>query len=621
MSLALSSNKRQRTTKSYSSTQILVLEQELESLKAELEHERSLRALDSRRAQQEQERLSQQIIMAVDEAKASKKLLEDWQDKSQKMQEKMRQARDVALAHARELQLQLDEQEDIDQEDTTHWQSECHRLERELEAAAEKEEDLLQEIQELKERPQIAPVVETPAPPARTQEDFKPDMLKEMERLRIQLAEAERVQRQLKRKIKSTEDRHLTVTREREQALLQVKGLPALRKEHEQLQSKYEMLVQQHKSWKEFGERLAPRIRSGRPSDGLPPDVSVVLRTMDKATQKADGLEKSLAASHKEVEGLQAILKTHESNAREFKEKERQWTVERDEWKQKLDTCELESEMRLGQIQIYKREAENLRTLIKTFEDMPAGSSRGGGDIGTSAAVKERLSATEQERDLLQKDRDRLSLQVADLLKKQETQRQELDRVREKFMKLREALQAEKDKVATAEARAHQAEARAGSGAFNPEHTRVLHIEETPLTLSLKEEIAVLKRQLESRGDNPSKHDPDKLNQRLKQNFKEQIALFREGVYLMTGYKVDMLPGNPQERPSFRVRSMFAEREEDHLLLKWPQSEASSLDILGTDLAKALASTHSYQYMTKFQSLPAFLASVQLSLFEKQTMM
>lgn len=55
-------------------------------------------------------------------------------------------------------------------------------------------------------------------------------------------------------------------------------------------------------------------------------------------------------------------------------------------------------------------------------------------------------------------------------------------------------------------------------------------------------------------------------------------------------------------------------------MLKWPKTEdVSSLDILNTDFAKSLAETPSYQYMTKFHSLPAFLASVQLSLFENTT--
>lgn len=168
------------------------------------------------------------------------------------------------------------------------------------------------------------------------------------------------------------------------------------------------------------------------------------------------------------------------------------------------------------------------------------------------------------------------------------------------------------------------AEAWAGKGSFNPDTTRVVHFTETPLVQAMKEEIDVLKRQLEvAKGPKSSSksahHNPDKLNQRLKENFKEQIATFREGVYIATGFKFDMLPGT--DRPTFRVRSLYSANEKDHLLLKWPKTEeVSSLDILNTDFAKTLAETSpSYQYMTKFHSLPAFLASVQLSLFENTT--
>ena len=94
----------------------------------------------------------------------------------------------------------------------------------------------------------------------------------------------------------------------------------------------------------------------------------------------------------------------------------------------------------------------------------------------------------------------------------------------------------------------------------------------------------------------------------------------REGVYLMTGFKIDMIPGT--DRPRFKLRSVFAEQEQDHLMFQWPTGkDVQSLDLLNTDLAKALTSTPSYAYISKFHSLPAFLASVQLSLFEKQTMM
>jgi len=99
-----------------------------------------------------------------------------------------------------------------------------------------------------------------------------------------------------------------------------------------------------------------------------------------------------------------------------------------------------------------------------------------------------------------------------------------------------------------------------------------------------------------------------------------KIGRFREGVYLMTGYKIDMIPGS--ERPMFKVRSTFAEQEQDHLMFQWPEGEdVQSLDLLDTELAKLLTKTPSYEYVKRCGSIPTFLASTQLSLFEKQTMM
>ena len=81
-----------------------------------------------------------------------------------------------------------------------------------------------------------------------------------------------------------------------------------------------------------------------------------------------------------------------------------------------------------------------------------------------------------------------------------------------------------------------------------------------------------------------------------------------------------MIPEN--DRYKFKVRSVFAERERDYLLFQWPEGkEVTSLDLLSTEYGKLITKQPSYEYMTKFHSLPAFLASAQLALFETQTMM
>merc|ERR1711862_905667 len=117
--------------------------------------------------------------------------------------------------------------------------------------------------------------------------------------------------------------------------------------------------------------------------------------------------------------------------------------------------------------------------------------------------------------------------------------------------------------------------------------------------------------------------DAQKFNQRLKENFKEQIAIFREGVYLLTGLKIDMFDAT--EQPTFKLRSVYAEREYDHLLFIWPEkykkgTSVTSLDLLSSDYAEEACKTDSFMYMTNFKSIPSFLASLTLKLFEIQTM-
>ena len=110
------------------------------------------------------------------------------------------------------------------------------------------------------------------------------------------------------------------------------------------------------------------------------------------------------------------------------------------------------------------------------------------------------------------------------------------------------------------------AENLAGKGSYNPETTKVLHLQKNPLTSALREkyekEIEKLKSEIEDLKDMKSSTsttnipsntpsgrlsskksptssalsiDAQKLHQRLKESFKEQISLFREGVYLLTG--------------------------------------------------------------------------------------
>ena len=151
----------------------------------------------------------------------------------------------------------------------------------------------------------------------------------------------------------------------------------------------------------------------------------------------------------------------------------------------------------------------------------------------------------------MKKARENLQDDLNSSFAQKEELQQKHNVVLEKFGKLRDALYAERGKAEKAIERANEAEILAGKGSFNPDHTRVLHMGMNPLTVALKGEINILKKQVEvltNSSDNNKKNkisystdvDPNKLHQRLKQSFKEQISRFREGVYLMTGYKVSI---------------------------------------------------------------------------------
>lgn len=418
--LAESLGSRTRTSATFFS------QQQLETLQAELEHERSLRLLDQKRAQQVHQRLEKQVALAVEEASESETLLDDVRQQSEQLTAQLRQARDDAVFELRSMQMEMHDRGDAEDDSMEqYWQGKCRTQEAQIQAQAENERAMGEEIRTLQTEMQAKldqgdrTTNETRTPTTAAVETGTSDapsaLLTELNHVRIQLAESEREQRQSVRKIQDLQQHNKTLIQEREENRLAARRLVTVEQELQALSKEQAEMVAETENWNEFSKTLSQKLKGygydGSQSGGGPPEVSNITRLIEKA-----------------------------------------------------------------------------RTKVKEADE-----------------------------------------------------------------------------------RVLQAEALAGKGSFNPGTTQVLHFQETPLMEALKEEISVLKRQLESvKGEKAAKSavavDPDKLNKRLKENFKEQISLFREGVYLMTGFKVDMLPGC--DRPTFRVRSVYAEREEDQLLLK-----------------------------------------------------
>eukprot|EP01033_Poteriospumella_lacustris_P006623 gene6623-4772_t len=110
------------------------------------------------------------------------------------------------------------------------------------------------------------------------------------------------------------------------------------------------------------------------------------------------------------------------------------------------------------------------------------------------------------------------------------------------------------------------------------------------------------------------------LNQRLKEMFKEKISTFREAVYLLTGFKMELYSaeiGQGKTVNRLKIRSMYAEAPEDCLVF---QLSENGPELLESDYANRMDETL-IQHLQRYQSVPAFLANVTLTLFENSTFM
>ncbi|CAE7646394.1 MAD1L1, partial [Symbiodinium microadriaticum] len=115
--------------------------------------------------------------------------------------------------------------------------------------------------------------------------------------------------------------------------------------------------------------------------------------------------------------------------------------------------------------------------------------------------------------------------------------------------------------------------------------------------------------------------DSNKMNARLKEMFRERINSYREAVYLLFGYKVELysadVAGGGSPYPQLKLRSMYAESPDDSLVF---QMKGDILELMETPFATGLDESLLHTLQTS-NAVPVFLANVSLDLFEKQTFM
>ena len=687
-----------------------ILQSELDNLRNDILHETTLRSIEQRRHSQAETRLRRQLTLANEEADEARSALEDLRATSEADVAKARDARRAALARlaraeeAAERYRQSGSGEDAERVEL----AEDARLLRERVASLEEERDglrvqLEEEIEANRARTEAvgaAPAENTPKR-AKGEEDVDvadskktalslapPAVMSELNRIRIKLAEQERTNRQLTRKLTAVQSVADSAVRHKEEARSAKSRLERVEVELTELRREREERRAVESRWADFRKDTVTAF-GGDAEDGIdssddeadaaaangsgrvntPPEVSLIVRKVQKLQDEVQSTRKHLSKARSDLELQRQMASTVERRSESAAALESTLKEKLVEAESRADGADLELRKLRAQQDVWKREADSLRSLLETYEQSEVrpptphktGSKGGTGALATNdedgptvQGLRTSLNAAQEQIRLLTEETTALKTETSAAKTESEAAQTELARVKDKFGKLRDALFKEREKAEKAEERAFQAETMAGKGSFDSESTRVLHLKQNPLMDAVRSkyeaEIDALRKALEEKkeestssnmsgsaaktplpGRTPpsaglsssdqSALDAQKLHRRLKESFREQIGKFREGVYLLTGFKIDMMADSTPLR--FKVRSLYAEREEDHLIFAWPnvkKGEAvTSLDLLDTPQAQLLAQDQGFEYMTKFKSLPAFLASVQLGLFEKQT--
>ncbi|XP_038068435.1 mitotic spindle assembly checkpoint protein MAD1-like [Patiria miniata] len=120
---------------------------------------------------------------------------------------------------------------------------------------------------------------------------------------------------------------------------------------------------------------------------------------------------------------------------------------------------------------------------------------------------------------------------------------------------------------------------------------------------STTQEVEDLKKQLS---------ESELRNQRLKEVFQKKIQEFREACYRLTGYQMNISSDN-----QYRLMSMYAEQETDVLLFQ--ATSSGEMQLLENDFSSTLTDFIS-SFLHQQDSIPAFLSSVTLDLYSRQTM-
>ncbi|EFA82602.1 mitotic spindle assembly checkpoint protein 1 [Heterostelium album PN500] len=168
-------------------------------------------------------------------------------------------------------------------------------------------------------------------------------------------------------------------------------------------------------------------------------------------------------------------------------------------------------------------------------------------------------------------------------------------------------------------------ESRLGKGEFDTSKTKVLHMTSNPTNPNISSSSSAdspkspesdSKIIQENHGLRMKITETEKIMERLKSVFKLKISEYREVVYALFGFKMDMETNN-----LYKLQSMYAEHENDYLVFQRvveSKNKIGKMELMDTDYTRAL-DKEIRAYLFSCHSIPAFLSQLTLDLFSKQT--
>ncbi|KAL3783154.1 hypothetical protein ACHAW5_002178 [Stephanodiscus triporus] len=696
---------------SSSSPALMLLHTEIRALRTELEHSQSIRSIERRDAAQSEARLKRRLADAYEEASQSRETIDRLRAEVDRHSEVMEGSRREWLERVRWYEERWEMERGDDDDDggrDAGGRGRCALLQERLDAALDQVRGLEGCLRDAEARrasaeekatdaARLLRSLETKREGVEAKNDDGEAVVEIPRDLRIRVAETERANRELRRQNESLASRVKDAVQDRERAASCGRKIALLEREVRQLSRQVEEGREATRLWAEFrndlveeGGALLSSVAEGEENDDnvaaattaerevlssaaavVPPEIWTVVRKFRTLKRDARHQEEEIAratqlseVNSRRCRSLEAQLNEASRSIAKLEE-----TVQ--EREASISRLEVENRKIIARENIWKKETEGMRSLLDTYERQETTLQQ--------YSTKERatnnveglqlgLDSAREEVKLLSKTNAKLVATIDELETEKKSSKDEHDRVLEKFRKLRDALMEERAKAETAAVRAAKAETLAGKGSYNPDTTRVLHLESNPLTDAMQEkfraEIDSLKRRLEEaeiaaaatsspsdqkggdgtttttspdpfnkiRGSldsatsrDSSNVDAQKLHARLKEQFRNQIALFRQGVYLITGFKIDMSQsqggGSESDCQIFTVRSIYGANEGDHLMFKWSPKKKSKLDMLNTDMAHLLMKGPCGMYVKDHGSWPGFMASVTLQLFDQQTVL